>query len=227
MTGIHVDKTKPAPPNDFILALNPLDTAPVVPLEFTLVYRAQADYEINTITIPDGYYQTPQRLVKTINDTLLTLGDTYMKFTFDENINRIVFTSDHEVDPMRRYLKLDPIFACVLGYDKTLILDKENMVAKRPPDLRRGIYSLYVYCDLCMESHVGDTIAPLLRTVSYNASGVYGQTITVSYDNPIYTPLNKHTIDTIEISICDDAGHTVPFVEGKTVLILHFRKHNA
>lgn len=214
---------KPTP----VVILGPSSEKEVEPFEFMLTPRNNAEYRVSkSITIPEGFYQTSQKLVEATNKALTAANESNFTFAYDENNNRISYKS---TAPESTFLQLDNSIASVFGFaytaaDKVVHLTEKEKEAAHPPDLRRGIYSLYVYCDLCMETYVGNALVPLLRTVSYNGRGGFGETITVLYDNPIYVPLNKHAIDNIEVSICDDSGHLVPFVEGKSVLTLHFRR---
>ena len=89
-------------------------------------------------------------------------------------------------------------------------------------DINRGINSLFVYCDLLEYVPVGDTKAPLLRTV--DASGKNGEIIHRTFDQLRYIPLQKKNFDTIEILIRDDLGQPVAFESGKLVVTLHFRE---
>ncbi len=66
-------------------------------------------------------------------------------------------------------------------------------------------------------------MAPLLRTVSFNVKQ-YGEMIHVGYTNPIYLNLNKSFFDMIAINICDVIGEHIPFTEGMTTAVLHFRR---
>ena len=189
------------------------------PFKFFIKKRLQPPWKVlQSMTIPQGYYQTAEKLVKEANKQLAKFNITTVSFSYDESINRIVYKSENEGD----FFLIDESIADVFGFHKMDRIGGLMMTAPYPPDLRRGIYSLYVYCDFCMETFVGNTLVPLLRTVSFNARA-YGETVTVLYDNPIYVPINKRAIDSVEIKIGDDNGKLVPFVEGKTALTLHFR----
>ena len=57
-----------------------------------------------------------------------------------------------------------------------------------------------------------------------NIEGEYGKTITKTYDNPHYVNLKQKLVDTIEIDIRDDTGKPIPFVTGRVIVKLHFRR---
>ena len=71
---------------------------------------------------------------------------------------------------------------------------------------------------------VGDTKAPLLRIVD-RPSDIKG--IEHRIMNPVqYVPLQKKCFDTVTVSIMLDSGRPtpVPFLAGKTVAVLEFRR---
>ena len=81
--------------------------------------------------------------------------------------------------------------------------------------------SLFVYCDILEHVIVGDTKAPLLRSIS--VSGKPGDIVREIYDKPLYVPIQKKHFESIEIDIRSDFGEPVPFVNGKSLMTLHFR----
>ena len=66
-------------------------------------------------------------------------------------------------------------------------------------DIQRGVYSMYVYCDMCKENMVGDTKVPLLHIVPI--PGDHGDYMCERYDTPIYAPVQRNHILEIKIDI--------------------------
>lgn len=97
----------------------------------------------------------------------------------------------------------------------------KSYVGSRVCDLRRGFQSMFVYCDIVEHVIVGDHKVPLLRTV--DASGSEGSVVNRIYQTVQYVPLQRRQFDTIEISIKDDTGATIPFQNGRVIVTLHFR----
>lgn len=108
----------------------------------------------------------------------------------------------------------------ILGFKNDVLLNTHT--AEAMPNLNRGIYRMMIYVDFCEEIHVGDKLVPMLRTVPAEAMH-YGQVKTVTYDSPMYTRVNKSHISTAEIMICDMYGKEIPFVEGNSLMALHFK----
>ena len=81
--------------------------------------------------------------------------------------------------------------------------------------------SLFVYCDILEHVIIGDTKAPLLRSIS--VSGKPGDIVREIYDKPMYVPIQKKHFESIDIDIRSDFGEPVPFVNGKSLMTPHFR----
>ena len=96
--------------------------------------------------------------------------------------------------------------------------------SRRVADLSRGVYSLYIYCNICRDVVVGDSKVALLRIVPFN--GNYGDYVCQTYDFPTYSPLQIKNFSEIRIDLRDDTGEKIPFQSGKVTVTLHFRKRN-
>jgi len=174
-----------------------------------------------SFTIPPGCYKTPQELVAIINQTDLQ-RQTQVTISFDENINRFTWNI---LNPNVTLVHTNQLES-VLGFEEKII--SKSTTAIHPPRLQMGIDNLHVYCDVCSEMFVGNTLKPLLRIVNMPKSRL-GESVNVLFNKPIYVPCMKRSIDTIRIQIYDNSdndstGQIVPFSEGKTVVTLHFRK---
>jgi len=179
-------------------------------------------YRTEHAKIPSGHYKNSTDLSKAINGSGL---EVHFKITFDYSAATNRFTCniprERQTEDEKVTISLEAGAEVILGFEELKL--HSTTTAKHPPDLRRGIYSLYIYCDVCSEMLVGNALVPLLRNVSFPTSA-FGETISIVYNNPIYTTCMKSHIDTIGVKICDDSGRLVPFIEGKTVITLHFRK---
>jgi len=92
-----------------------------------------------------------------------------------------------------------------------------------PTDLLLNTRNMFVYCDIVERSFVGDTSAPLLRVIKrVNNEGV--ETSYAKFNPVQYINVQQKSFDTIKIRMCTDDGRVMPFVRGKTILVLHFRR---
>lgn len=179
--------------------------------------------ETKDYVIPPGYYKNSADLALAINNIDGLTANYSISILYDVALNRFQWELPAKDIDTRMRLTQNGGLSEILGFSQEQTSLISSTSGNLSPDLRRGIYSLYIYCDICSQIYVGNALVPLLRTVSFN-SKAYGDTVTVLYDNPIYVPIIKRSIDKIEILIYDDAGRKVPFIEGKTVVTLHFRR---
>jgi len=83
---------------------------------------------------------------------------------------------------------------------------------------------LYVYCDVLEQVLVSDTKAPLLRITKSSSKETTSHAEHVTF-NPIkYVPLQKNYFDSVTVYMMNDAGMPMPFLPGKSLVVLEFRR---
>ena len=99
------------------------------------------------------------------------------------------------------------------------------MSSENPHSLKTFYPSLFIYCDFISYQQVGDTMAPLLRTVpmKYKEQNLFS-VVSAVFKRPYYLPVSRGYINRIEIIICNDRGEKISFASGKVIIVLHFRK---
>lgn len=189
---------------------------------------------MSDISPPPGFYETPDVLIKQINDGIIRLDKTdTTRFLFNSISKKISIY----FDPNRKKnasIKISKILAELMGFSSDTYVSKDGKWVHIFPndksnyyhgesvcDLQRGFYSLYIYCDIVENVVVGDVKVPLLRVVNIN--GKEGLTVSRLFNTVQYVPIQRKQFDTIEINIRDDTGRLVPFERGKVVVTLHFR----
>lgn len=85
-----------------------------------------------------------------------------------------------------------------------------------------GVTEIFVYCDAIQSVHVGDSVSPLLRIIP--CQNETKPQIVKYYDRPIYVPIRKKFLETIEIELRSSTGKKITFTSGKTYVVLAFRK---
>lgn len=94
-----------------------------------------------------------------------------------------------------------------------------------PVDTSLGVApQLYVYLDIIEDQIVGDTRAPLLRTIPVETRKAYGGMTTYRCDPPIYFKLKTKSFDAVEAHIRTHTGKFAPFDHGTSTLLCHFRQ---
>jgi hypothetical protein len=148
-------------------------------------------------------------------------------FTGKDTFAGIVFTDlpQKQQDEIRKKYGGDPQWNQRLAEVEYELLhlspEKNDYQGEFVCDLQRGFYSLYVYCDVCEPTVVGEFKVPLLRTV--NISGKEGSMIGRLFQRLQYVPVQRKQFDMIEIDLRDDVGKKVAFQRGKVIVTLHFR----
>jgi len=145
-----------------------------------------------------------------------------VEFSYESDSGKVKMTYLASA-PRRVQVEFSLDLARLLGYSHNMRYGQRYpRLSKYPPDLRGRVHSVYVYCDVLEHVPVGDTKAPLLRIVDTddksigNIHGVF---------NPLlYVPLQKKTFNTIDIDMRTDFGTTVPFLSGKSFVLLEFRR---
>ena len=103
----------------------------------------------------------------------------------------------------------------------------KSFVSRQLENNLKCISALFIYCNIIDYQFIGNTYAPLLRTILVNEnSDNYGKYIDHIFSKPHYITVSVNTIDTIEINIRDDTGAPIHFEAGKILVKLHFKpKH--
>lgn len=164
--------------------------------------------------IPEGYYGN---MFKIIRSLMQIQTSRLVEFTFNDECGRVEFkVADGHV------LKMNRAMQDLMGFDDLLYRSGRSHRAERDHSIPVDIQTMYVYCDVLQSVLVGDTKAPLLRIVNVEEKTVRNFHRVM---NPIfYVPLQKRQFDTIEINVMDDTGRAVSFTDGKTIVVLEFRR---
>jgi len=123
-----------------------------------------------------------------------------------------------------KHVDFSPPLAHMLGFSEyQLYSGRIEHKATIPADLMGETKSIYIYCDLLEHTLVGDTKAPLLKIVK-RASTVDSEIGHASFNPVQYIPLQKKSFDTISVQLMTDTGTFMPFLSGKSTLVLEFRR---
>ncbi len=91
-------------------------------------------------------------------------------------------------------------------------------------DLSQDLHSMHVYCDLIKPQIFGDVDAPLLRIVPLQRQSDTPEAMNQVFNHIYFKPVMGDSIRTISIDIKDDIGRPVPFMRGRLVVTLVFKK---
>lgn len=166
-----------------------------------------------------GKYTNPEELAEQFVDAEF---NKYFKLEYNESRNKFTLLAVQQEEKTEIHFLGG--LNDVLGFKENNYTNGINRKeADLHVDLERGITNIFVYCDLCEPIRVGNASAPLLRSLAFNGYK-HGEMVHTHYTTPMYIPINKSFIDTIEVRLCDAAGQIIGFVEGITTLILHLKR---
>ena len=138
----------------------------------------------------------------------ITLKNQMFTFTLKKEIFRVQFDD-----------KLRDILSIPHGYNYN-VFDSGSVTM-----FEKSNYQIFVYTDLIESIIVGDTKAPLLRTIWIEPNHVSKRVTHISLDQRMYLPISKNSINNVEFNLRHDSGEIIAFAETtKSVLTIHCRK---
>lgn len=159
------------------------------------------------LAINRGMYKTADRLFKEFKHVKLELQpDLRVRLDVPKN---------HEISFGKGLRDM-------LGFIDTGSFKSGTYMSKYALEIDGGITEIYIYTDIIASHHVGDTVSPLLRVIP--CANEKEDQIVKHYDAPLYFPLRKKFIETIEIELKSSSGHNITFTGGKTLVVLSFRR---
>ena len=164
-------------------------------------------------------YKSPRDFLKQLNSKA---EEFKYKFIFSPSTARFKLENQGN-----HCIKMTESLATILGFEvgkkqEFLFCEKAHR-ATYPPVLHRGINNLFIYSNIVNSVLVGNTKAPLLLTCAFKKS-VQDIMVHQEFLNPTFVPISHSSIHQIDILIRDEVGQPIPFLYGKTVLTLQFRK---
>lgn len=168
-----------------------------------------------------GKFSSVNKLLDKLNTQLQ--GKQTGRFTMSKGI--VSFEYDDEVKPnmidlggLEHYLGYDNCKITTGLYDRATN-PKKIYMAQRPPDLKRGIHSFFIYCSLAKNVPVNEQMVPLLATLDAE-KGDYGEQIQHHMQTPIFVDCVDGPQQLVEVTISDDSGSINNLLIGRTTLTL-------
>jgi hypothetical protein len=193
-----------------------------------------------------GAYTQPMALIKEINEGLeRCLKEVWKKLGNPREISnmKLVYYPDYDrvmyqlSGPSLRTTPLAIRFPRTLAYklgmdgDKLMIpneIDTKwinvNYLGNHTVDLYENLKSMYVYCDIVDPQIVGSNELKLLRVVPFSSQGEDRHQARWEPIRAEYLKLSKKYFDTIDLHIMTSLGNPMGFLNGRSLVKLHFRK---
>ena len=182
---------------------------------YTIDYRTEAKIPVASTK----QYKRPNQLLPLLKSKSKEFG---YQFTYDENEERFILKVGEDY-----FLKMSTSLKDILGFHTITedMLHKETIEAADFPILDRAIHELYVYTNIVNDSYIGDVKAPILLSCPFKKDTAINSNVGfIEFLNPSYVPLNRTSFRQIDIAFYDGTGELVPFLFGRSVIVLHFRK---
>ena len=182
---------------------------------FTL--RSTDTDETRVYTLRWGYYDTALKVVTEMN-SLTRAHPTGVAFRYQLKRVKLVNNGSYDVE-------FSDALAHMLGFSAGTRYPPRNVGHSAPPTIDLSsvvVPTLYVYCDILEHVVVGDIMAPLLRIVNMEVTRSHA--VHQITNPPLFVPVQKKNFDTIEMNIMTDTGEPVPFMDGKSVVVLEFKR---
>ena len=215
----------PYPPTSDVIRFN----NPQLPLEAWKVHvDGWHEIEYVDVKMPVGHFDSVDSVLDMINQKTkeaIDLKSTLKNHYKDMNLfNHNQATSRIQVNlPPRCHIIFRKGMEAILGFNETTY-DRTTM-AENTPKMRAQTYSLLVYCNIIEPQYVNNLKLQLLRTLPLRSTKV-GEDIIIPFENVYYFPLVTSTLNSIEVVLYSDSAESLVQIEGKTVLLLHFRRCN-
>ena len=171
-------------------------------------------------------YFNDKKVVSTIDELKYFLKDKW-KYIFakiEVENNNLVLTAH----PNTTHLDFTPNLHLYLGIAKSLYskVNDETIVIKAVDPLSAKISNhIFIYSSLVEPIIVGDTLAPLLKTIWIEEKNMNQDAIHITINHPMYLPLSTSCINNVEFNLRYDNGKLINFIDkAKSVLTVHFRK---
>ena len=196
--------------------------------------------EETVVTMENGYYKSPDFFIHQLNEQIEKCCNEetqkFVKFSY----NKVTRSSEIYFTPNKKFLlEFTPNMKHILGFNNADVnTEIEKLSQKYPargdtpvsklkfstglPMQLDDIFNLMVYCDLAQTSIVGNTEAPLLRSVP--VTGKHWENQCTTFSRIQYIPVSKKSVRSISVYIYTDWGQPIAFTHGRTTCTLEFRK---
>ena len=192
------------------------------------------------VTIPRGNYQSVDSLCNHMNELFskqyefdnAAIKNKFkfehpMKAMFNPEHKRVEFKSDFAVASFKiaKDAQLTHMLGIAIVPDVPATKIFEITLphsSNLEPALFQNYPAIYVYSNVVRVQMVGNTFAPLMRTVPI--VGKKADIISETFFRPYYLPVDKGYIRSIEVELRNDAGELIEFQAGKVILVIHFRR---
>ena len=147
------------------------------------------------------------------------------RIQYDKHLNRIVF-----MVAFGEVVEVDNVKLCRMFGMQSYVFALTNLkpgkkifVMPQPCNFNVNGTTMFVYSNIMASSPVGNTFAPLLRTVHLEIDDKM-ETLPKNYTTIHYFPVRTSEFDTVEVQLCNVYGDNMVFYGGRICYCLPFSK---
>ena len=167
------------------------------------------------------HWKVPSPRVNTVDALLVVLNEKSEDYDYHFRHKNGVITLTLKSDVME--IQLDKALADILGFVRTHFSERKTYRALWSPALNRNIDYVFIYSNICDYVNVGHMTAPLIHAVPFMKDG-HGPLVHHAIRTPIYRPISVSKLARIDLHLCDGHGNDIPFIDGKTLIVLNLRR---
>ena len=120
-------------------------------------------------------------------------------------------------------VKLSEKILAILGFDPVVVFNKQTQTSKYVPDFSAGQHLLLIYSDVCNNSVVSDSSAPLLRSIVNDTTIANNKRVLHTFVSPYFIKPRSSYITSIHVTILNESGEPFNFDKGVFSLVLCFK----
>ena len=168
-----------------------------------LKYFKNLLYKKYKYNIPIGNYENIIPLVNSFN----SLVKQDIKMEYIKYSNKIEINSELDFK-----IKFSPVLSLIFGYPNNEI------------DLNQSIHHVYIYIDIIEPIRVGSGFSRVLKIIPVNLNKNVGEMLSFNFQHPLLVPLERKSIQKINVEFRTDTGSLLPIYSGKSLLTIKFVK---
>lgn len=199
----------------------------IYPTNVQNVYNGEIKYysyalrRQKTVDVPLGEYVNPNQMAQALN---AAFHQDLAFYRWTVNIHEQKFMLECRPAPgslTSPYVDLSKNLQAYTGI-KQIIDRAGSYQSEGTYDTSAGHQNLLCFTDLIEPINVGDTFAPIIFVGGFSAPPGF-QMIEHEVKRPIYTKVNKTSIQTIRVEFRNKIGDYFPFMSGETMVLAHIR----
>lgn len=183
------------------------------------LYSSYPTQPLPTVTISGKTKKVEVKIQKVTDEDKVTVFAPY--FYPDHLMSHLLgFTKDSINSSLAK-----EIAEALFVFNPKIPLSSSIVTADDAPDINLGSNLICVYTDISQPVQVGNTAAPLLRSLPIISRKTDAVMHTDRFIVPYYVPLQQSFIRSIFVYITDEQGQRIKFGKpGRVQLVLHFRR---